>query len=69
MIPQRQPMAPHHLATLFCLVVALLLYFTGLREDAQGVMVVGACFEGIFWMRVFRKDSASQRSTTTIIKN
>ena len=46
---------PYHLATGFCFLAALLLYVVGLSADAQGAVVVGMCFEGFAWMRVFRK--------------
>ena len=58
----------HRLATCFCLAVALVLYAMGMSSDAQGVIVVGMCFEGLFWMRVFRKRSAAKLSLPTETK-
>lgn len=46
---------PYHLATAFCFLAALILYIAGMSADAQGAVVVGLCFEGFAWMRVFRK--------------
>jgi hypothetical protein len=40
-----------HLITIAFLLVALLFYAAGFSAGAIGLMVVGACFEIVFWIR------------------
>jgi len=56
-------MMRQHLVTFLCLVLASILYVAGMSSDAQGMVVVGMCFEGIFWTRVFRKRRTVQLSS------
>lgn len=50
-----------HLITLVCLVAAIVLYYaslyydSGFRFAAAVFITAGMVFEGIFWMRLFRK--------------
>ena len=43
------------LVTVVLFAVALLLYAFGLDADANGLIVVGICLEGTFWMHLARK--------------
>jgi len=43
-----------HAVTLFLLLVALALYAVGAALPATVFMVLGACVEAAFWLRIFR---------------
>ena len=42
--------------TALCLVAAILFYFFGVPAGGALFLILGVIFEGIFWVRVFRRD-------------
>ena len=51
-------MTAYHAITAVCLMAALVLYAAGFAAKAVGIVVFGMCFEGLFWMRLLRKDKS-----------
>ena len=51
-------MTAYHAITAACLVAALFLYAAGFAAEAGGIVVLGLCFEGMFWLRLLRTDKS-----------
>jgi hypothetical protein len=55
-----------HAITAICLLAASIFYALGFVEGANGLVAIGMCFEGVFWMRVFRKNKIARTANDSI---